>query len=103
MVKHSNKIIRLAEAGENVLITIPTLDRRSPFYPQNLPGVILEICDDGTHRICTAAGALDSMYMANQFQPSMSQIHYAGGCSRQTGFTSGDNTPLLVWETQAAV
>ena len=72
MVKHSNKIIRLAEAGENVLIPIPTLDRRSPFDPKNLPGVILEIRDDGMHRIGTAAGVLDSMYMASQFQPSMS-------------------------------
>ena len=67
MVKHSNKRIRLAEAGENVLIPIPTLDRRSPFDPQNLPGVILEIQDDGMHRIGTAAGVLDSMYMASQF------------------------------------
>ena len=74
MVKHSNKRIRLAEAGENVLIPIPTLDRKSPFDPQNLPGVILEIRDDGMHRIGTAAGALDSMYMASQFQPSMSKF-----------------------------
>ena len=36
MVKHSNERIRLAEAGENALIPIPTLDRRSPFDPQNL-------------------------------------------------------------------
>ena len=64
----------MAEAGENVLIPIPTLDRRSPFDPQNLPGVILEIRDDGMHRIGTAAGALDSMYMASQFQPSMSKF-----------------------------
>ena len=67
MVKHSNKKIRLAEAGENVLIPIPTLDRRSPFDPKNLPGVILEIQDDGMHRTGTAAGVLDSMYMASQF------------------------------------
>ena len=58
---HSNKRIRLEEAGENVLIPFPTLDRRSPFDPQHLPGVILEIRDDGMHRIGTAAGALDSM------------------------------------------
>ena len=47
MVKHSNKTIHLAEAGENVLIPISTLDRRSPFDPKNLNGVILEIRDDG--------------------------------------------------------
>ena len=59
MVKRSNLRIRLAEAGENVLIPIPTLDRRLPFDPQYLPGVILEIRDDGMHRIGTAAGALE--------------------------------------------
>ena len=74
MVKHSNKRIRLTEAGENVLIPIPTLDRRSPFDPQNLPGVILEIRDDGMYRIGTVSGVLDSMYMASQFQPSMSKF-----------------------------
>ena len=74
MVKHSNKRIRLAEAGENVLIPIPTLDRRSPFDPQNLPGVILEFRDDGMHRIGTTAGSLDSMYMASQFQPPISKF-----------------------------
>ena len=74
MVKHSNKRIRLAEAGENVLIPIPTLYRRSPFDSQNLPGVILEIRDDGMHRIGTAAGVLDSMYMASQFQQSKSNF-----------------------------
>ena len=74
MVKHSNKRIRLAEAGENVSIPIPTLDRRSPFDPQNVPGVILEIRDDGMHHIGTTAGVLDSMYMASQFQPSISKF-----------------------------
>ena len=72
MLKHSNKRTLLAEAGENVLIPFPTLDRRSSFDPQNLPGVILEIRDDGMHRLGTAAGVLYLMYMASQFQPSMS-------------------------------
>ena len=71
MVKHSNIRIRLAEAGENILIPNPTLNKRSPFDPQSLPGVILEIEDDGMHRMGTTAGVLDSMYMASQFQPSM--------------------------------
>ena len=74
MVKHSNKRIRLAEAGENVLILIPTLDRISPFDPRNLPGMILEIRDDGMHRIGTAAGVLDAMHMVSQFQPSISKF-----------------------------
>ena len=57
--KLGNKRIRLAEAGENVLI--PTLDTGSPFGPQNHLGVIPE-------------GVLDSMYMVSQFQPSTSKF-----------------------------
>ena len=103
MVKHSNIRIRLAEAGENVLIPIPTLDRRSPFDRQNLPGVILEIRDDGgIHRICCCRSI--GLNVHAQPVPTVNvQFFCAGGCSRQTGFTSESNTLLIVWETQAAV
>ena len=53
---------------------MPTLDRRSPFDSQNFLGVILEIRDDGMHRMGTAAEVLDSMYKASQFQPLMSKF-----------------------------
>ena len=72
MFQQSNKKIKLAEAHQNILIPIPALDRRSPFDPQNLPGVILEVRDDGMYRVGTAAGILDSLYISSQFQPSLS-------------------------------
>ena len=74
MVQQSNKRIKSAELHENILIPIPALDRRSPFDPQNIPSVILEVQDDGMYRVGTTAGILDSLYISSQFQPSLSHF-----------------------------
>ena len=102
MVKHSKQKIHLVEAGENVLIPIPTIDTRSPFDPQNLPGVILET----KMMECFVKVLLQEYWTQCTWPASFNRqcpILYAEGCSRQTGFTSGGNSLPIVWETQDAV
>ena len=74
MIKHSNKKIKLSEVGENVLVPIPLVDKRSPFDPLNVPGVVLERSEDGMYKIGTAAGVLDNLYISSQFQSSQTDF-----------------------------
>ena len=60
MMHQSNKRIKLFNIGENVLLPIPEVDKRSPFDPQKFPGVILSRTDDGFYQIGTAAGRLEN-------------------------------------------
>ena len=66
MIKHSNKKIKLSEVGENLLVSIPLVDKRSPVDPLNVPGVILERSEDGMYKIGTASGILDNLYISSQ-------------------------------------
>ena len=59
------KKARTYEIGENVLLTIPSVDKRSPFDPPNLLGVILNKTE-GLYKIGTLAGILDSQYIATK-------------------------------------
>ena len=70
MIKQSNKKIKLVDVGQNVLMPIPLVDRRSPFDPQNLPGVILQRIENGMYRIGTALGILENLYTSSQFESS---------------------------------
>ena len=74
MIKQSNKRIKLVDVGQNVLIPIPLVDRRSPFDLQNIPGVILQKVDDGMYQIGTALGILDHLYTSSQFESSLSHF-----------------------------
>ena len=74
MIKHSNKKIKLSEDGENVLVPIPLVDKRSPFDPLNVPGVVLERSEDGMYKIGTAAGVLNNFYISSQFQSSQTDF-----------------------------
>ena len=62
----------LVDVGQNVLIPIPLVDRRSPFDPQNLPGVILQRIEDVMYQIGTALGILENLYASSQFGSSLS-------------------------------
>ena len=43
--QQSMKRSKIIDIGENVLLSIPQVDKRSPFEPQNLPGVVLNRTD----------------------------------------------------------
>ena len=54
-----------------MLLPIPEVDTRSPFDPQNLPGVVLSITDDGFYQIGTSSGRLENHYTAGQLELSL--------------------------------
>ena len=68
----SNKRIKLFNIEENVLLPIPQVDKRSPFDPQKLLGVVLSRTDDGFYQIGTAAARLENRYISGQFELSLS-------------------------------
>ena len=55
-----------------MLLPIPEVDKRSPFDPQNLPGVVLSSTDDGFYKIGTSSGRLENHYTAGQLELSLS-------------------------------
>ena len=71
MKQQSNKKLQVFGIGENVLLPIPQVDKRSPFDPQNLPGVILNCTDQGLYQIGTAAGRLEDQYTGGQLEVSL--------------------------------
>ena len=74
MVKHSNKKIKLSEVGDNVLVPIPLVDKRSPVDPLNVPGVVLQRSENDMYKIGTTAGVLDNLYISSQFQSSQTDF-----------------------------
>ena len=67
MVKQSVKKVRTFDVGDNIVLPIPEVDKRSPFDPSNLPGVILNRSEEGVYRIGTSAGRLDRCYIGTEF------------------------------------
>ena len=73
MVKQSSKRFRTFEIGENVLLSIPNVDKCSPFDTPNLVGIILNRSDEGFYEIGTSARRLERRYICTQFDLSHSQ------------------------------
>ena len=68
--KQSVKKARILDIGDNILIPIPEVDKRSPFDPINLPGVITHRSEEGYYKICTHAGTLDTHYLSTEVELS---------------------------------
>ena len=78
MEKQSVKKARHLAMGDNILIPIPVVDKRSPFDPPNLAGVIIESSGDGYYKIGTAAGTLDRRYLSTEVELSHSKFLQPG-------------------------
>ena len=63
---------KLVDVGQNVLIPIPIVDRRSLSDPQNLHGVLLQRLDDGMYQIGATHGILENLYISSQLKSSLS-------------------------------
>ena len=61
------KKVLLFDVGDNIVLSIPEVDKRSPFEPFNLPGVILDRTEVGYYRIGTSAGRLERCYIGTEF------------------------------------
>ena len=70
MEKQSVKKARILDIGDNILIPIPEVDKRSPFEPINLPGVITHRSEEGYYKIGTHAGTLDRHYLSTEVELS---------------------------------
>ena len=74
MEKQSIKKARVLEIGDNILLPIPEIDKRSPFDPPNLPGVITHRSEEGYYKIGTQAGTLDRCYLSTECEFSQSKF-----------------------------
>ena len=62
MEKQSVKKARVLDIGDKIIIPIPVVDKKSPFHPSNLAGVITGTSEDGYYKIGMASGTLDRRY-----------------------------------------
>ena len=61
---------------------IPEVDKRSPFDPPNLLGIILSKTNEGYYKLGTIAGILDSQYFPTQFDMCQTIQHSPLNLSR---------------------
>ena len=78
MEKQSVKKARVLDIGDNIIIPIPVVDKRSPFHPPNLEGVITGTSEDGYYKIGTASGTLDRRYLSTEIEFSFSKFLLPG-------------------------
>ena len=62
MEKQSVKKARVMDIGDNIILPIPVVDKRAPFDPSNIAGVIINRSEEGYYKIATLAGTLDRSY-----------------------------------------
>ena len=58
MEKQTLKKAKQLDIGDNILVHVPEVDKRSPFDPPNISGVITERNEEGYLKIGTSAGTL---------------------------------------------
>ena len=66
MVKRSRIDLKAGEAGDNVAVPIPMVDKGRG-DPRNIPGVIVDWDEHYMYRIVVKAGILSKKYSRNQF------------------------------------
>ena len=64
----------MLEIGDNILLPIPEVNKRSPFDPPNLPGLITHRSEEGYYKIGTQAGTFDVCYPSTEFEISHSSF-----------------------------
>ena len=62
------KKARILDIGDNILIPIPEVDKRSPFDLINLSGVVTHRSEEGYYKIGTHAGTLDRQYLSTEVE-----------------------------------
>ena len=67
MGKQSRKKVHTFEVGDNIVLSVPEVDKRSPFDPPNILGLVLHRSEEGFYRIGTKAGRIDRLYIGTEF------------------------------------
>ena len=74
MEKQTLKKAKQLDIGDNILIHVPEVDKRSPFDPPNISGVITEWNEEGYLKIGTSSGTLDRSYLLSEMEFSFSHF-----------------------------
>ena len=74
MEKQTLKKAKQLDIGDNILVHVPEVDKRSPFDPPNISGVITERNEEGYLKIGTSAGTLDRSYFPSEVEFSFSHF-----------------------------
>ena len=74
----------MLDIGDNIIIPIPVVDKRSPFDPPNLVGVITGTSEDGYYKIGTTSGTLDRRYLSTEIELSFSKLLLPGDVPKVT-------------------
>ena len=98
MTKLSDKRYPSAEVGDSVKVRVPDVDR-SRCDARNILGAITAIEENGSYKIGTKFGAIDTSYSRNQFsicnEPVISAEDVPDekislrGCARKSSLTGG--------------
>ena len=73
MVKHSRIDLKTGEAGDNVTVPIPMVDREKD-DPRNILGVTVDRDEHDMYKIVVKAGILSTKYSRNQFDLCPQQL-----------------------------
>ena len=73
-----------AYIGDNIIIPISVVDKRSPFNPPNLAFVITGTSEDGFYKIGTAPGILDRRYLSTEIELSYTKFIFPGDVPQAT-------------------
>ena len=74
MERQTLKKAKQLDIGDNILVHVPEVDKRSPFDPPNISGVITEQNEEGYLKIGTSAGTLDRSYLPSEVEFSFSHF-----------------------------
>ena len=90
MNKLSDKMYPSAEVGDSVKFRVPDADR-SRCDARNILGVITAIDENGSYKIDTKFGAIDTSYSRNQFSicNELDEEISLRGCARKSSLTGG--------------
>ena len=67
MGKQSRKKVHTFVVGDNIVLSVPEVDKRSPFDPPNILGIVLHRSEEGFYRIGTKAGRINRLYIGTEF------------------------------------
>ena len=73
MEKQKLKKAKQLDIGDNILVHVPEVDKRSPFDPPNISG-IMERNEEGYLKIGTSEGTLDRSYLPSEVEFSFSHF-----------------------------
>ena len=67
MGKQSRKRVHNFVVADKIVLSVPEVNKRSPFDPPNIFGIVLHRSEEGFYCIGTKAGRINRLYIATEF------------------------------------